>query len=138
LAIRKCCGPGEIYNFNADEDIPDANRCVKYSISSSHPLSPALKKSQKISLLLGSKEYFPPQYGVENVTIDPGFPRNCTPDMYGFLVDRLKPEKWMADLFYALSSGQLIVPHKFQFLEFDSYCLEDYAEERDFKKVIHS
>nr|CAH0105207.1 unnamed protein product [Daphnia galeata] len=41
----------------------------------------------------------------------------------------------MGDLFRALSSGQLLVPHRFVYFEFDSYCIDDYAEERNFIKA---
>jgi hypothetical protein len=89
-----------------------------------------VKKSREI--FLGSKQSFPPGYGVEDVQVNPGFPRSCTPDAW----DYLEPELRMGDLFYALSSGQLLVPHQFYFLEFDSYCIEDYADERNVTKVI--
>ncbi|XP_046656015.1 uncharacterized protein LOC124349448 isoform X2 [Daphnia pulicaria] len=125
--MRKCCGPGQLYNYNLAEDISHADRCVKFSVSSSHRQSPAVQKSRDI--FLGSKQSFPPRYSVEDVQFDAGFPRSCTPDGW----DRLEPELRMGDLFYALSSGQLLVPHQFYFLEFDSYCIEDFARERDFK-----
>jgi hypothetical protein len=127
--MRKCCGPGQLYNYNLAEDISHADRCVKFSVSSSHRQSPAVQKSRDI--FLGSKQSFPPRYSVEDVQFDAGFPRSCTPDGW----DRLEPELRMGDLFYALSSGQLLVPHQFYFLEFDSYCIEDFARERDFKMV---
>ncbi len=131
--IRKCCGPGQLYNYNAAEDIPDADRCVKFSVSSSHRQSPAVKKSRDI--FLGSKQSFPPGYGVEDVQVDAGFPRNCTPDSSGFILNYYKPWIRMGDVFYALSSGQLLVPHRFLMVEYDRYCIDDYTEERSFTKV---
>jgi hypothetical protein len=128
--MRKCCGPGQLYVSKKTGEIPDAERCVKFSVSSSHRQSPAFKKSREI--FMGSKQSFPPRYSVEDVQVDAGFPRSCTPDAW----DYLEPELRMGDLFYALSSGQLLVPHQFYFLEFDSYCIEDYADERNVTKVI--
>jgi hypothetical protein len=75
---------------------------------------------------LGSKESFP-STGYD-VKIDAGFPRNCK-------LDSLDPQQSMGDLFRPLSSGQLLVPHRFVYFEFDSYCIDDYAEERNFIKV---
>nr|CAH0105205.1 unnamed protein product [Daphnia galeata] len=129
FVVRKCCEPNYLYNINmADNITEEEDRCVKYSISSSHPL-----KSPQFQLLLGSKESFPSNgYDVQ---IDTGFPRNCTPDSNGFLLDALYPQESMRDLFRALSSGQLLVPNRFVFFEFDSYCIDDYAEERNFSKA---
>ena len=110
-----------MYNINMAENIAQEDRCVKYSISSSHP-----HKSPQFPLLLGSKESFP-STGYD-VQIDAGFPRNCK-------LDSLDPQQSMIDFFRALSSGQLIVPHRFVYFEFDSYCIDDYAEERNFIKV---
>lgn len=130
FVLRKCCAPGFIYNFNTAEVIPDEDRCVKFSVSSSHP------QSRQIPwLLLGSKQNFPSSYGVQDVRIDAGFPRNCTPDEYGIVLDFLDPDKYIVDLFYVLSSGHLLVPHRFQFFEFDSYCIEDHTEDGNFKMV---
>ncbi|XP_046656019.1 uncharacterized protein LOC124349451 isoform X2 [Daphnia pulicaria] len=129
FVMRKCCGPGQLYVSKKTGEIPDAERCVKFSVSSSHRQSPVVKKSREI--FLGSKQSFPPRYSVEDVQVDAGFPRSCTPDGWDFL----EPELRMGDLFYALSSGQLLVPHQFYFLEFDSYCIEDYADERNVTKV---
>ena len=109
------------------DDIAQEDRCVKYSISSSRPL-----KSPQFQLLLGSKESFP-STGYD-VQIDAGFPRNCTPNSNGSLLEDLDPQERMGDLFRALSSGQLLVP-SFVYFEFDSYCIDDYAEERNFIKV---
>jgi hypothetical protein len=117
-----------MYNINWEENIAQEDRCVKYSISSSHPL-----KSPQFQLLLGSKESFP-SIGYD-VQIDAGFPRNCTPDSDGNLLDALNPQESMIDFFRALSSGHLLVPHRFVYFEFDSYCIDDYAEERNFIKV---
>jgi hypothetical protein len=118
-----------MYNINmADNIAEEEDRCVKYSISSSRPL-----KSPQFQLLLGSKESFP-STGYD-VQIDAGFPRNCTPNSNGFLLEDLDPQERMGDLFRALSSGQLLVPHRFVYFEFDSYCIDDYAEERNFIKV---
>ena len=95
-----------MYNINMAENIAQEDRCVKYSISSSHS-----QKSPQFQLLLGSKESFPSNgYDLQ---IDAGFPRNCTPDTNGFLLDALNPQESMIDLFRALSSGQLLVPHRF-------------------------
>jgi hypothetical protein len=51
------------------------------------------------------------------------------------LLEDLDPQERMGDLFRALSSGQLLVPYRFLYFEFDSYCIDDYAEERNFIKV---
>ena len=112
----------------ADNIAEEEDRCVKYSISSSHP-----QKSPQFPFLLGSKESFP-STGYD-VQIDAGFPRNCTPNSNGFLLEDLDPQERMGDLFRALSSGQLLVPYRFLYFEFDSYCIDDYAEERNFIKV---
>jgi hypothetical protein len=106
----------------------EENRCVKYSISRSHP-----QKSTQFPFLLGSKESFP-STGYD-VQIDAGFPRNCTPDSNGIALHVLDPQQSMGDLFRSFTSGQLLVPHLFAFYNFDSYCIEDYADERNFSMV---
>ncbi len=84
---------------------------------------------------MGSKQSFPPRYSVEDVQVDVGFPRNCMPEENEITLEELEPEQKMGDVFYALSSGDLLVPHQFIFLKFDDYCIEDYANEEDFKMV---
>jgi hypothetical protein len=91
--MRKCCGPGQLYVSKKTGEIPAADRCVKFSVSSSHRRLPAVKKSREI--FLGSKQSFPPRYSVEDVQVDAGFPRNCPPDAW----DYLEPELRMGDLF---------------------------------------
>ena len=114
-------------NYMADNIAEEEDRCIKYSISSSHP-----QKSPQFPLLLGTKESFPSNgYDLQ---IDAGFQRNCTPDSNGFLLDYLGPQQRMGDLFRALSSGKLLVP-SFVYFEFDSYCIDDYAEGRNRIKV---
>jgi hypothetical protein len=115
-------------NYMADNIAEEEDRCVKYSNSSSHP-----QKSPQFPLLLGTKESFPSNGN--DLQIDAGFPRNCTPDTNGFLLDALNPQESMIDLFRVLSSSQLLVPHRFVYFEFDSYCIDDYAEESNFSMV---
>ncbi|XP_057374652.1 uncharacterized protein LOC130695523 [Daphnia carinata] len=132
--IRKCCGPGQVYNFNWEEDVADRkDRCVKYSITSSHPTLPAIANSQQV--FFGQEQTLPPQYAFEDVIIDPGFPRNCTPDRYGSTLILLEPDTRMADLFYPIATGQLLVPHRFWILHNDDHCIEDFFLDGNFDKA---
>ncbi|KAI9556235.1 hypothetical protein GHT06_018809 [Daphnia sinensis] len=132
--IRKCCGPGQVYNFNWEEDVADRkDRCVKYSITSSHPLLQTIVNSQQI--FLGPEQTIPPQYAFEDVIIDPGFPRNCTPDRYGSTLILLEPDTRMGDLFYPIANGRLLVPHRFWVLHNDDHCIEDFFLDGNFDKA---
>lgn len=124
-----------MYNFNWEEDVADRkDRCVKYSITSSHPSLQTNANSQQI--FFGTEQTIPPQHGFENVIIDPGFPRNCTPDRYGSTLILLEPDARMADLFYPIATGQLLVPHRFWVLHNDDHCIEDFFVDGNFDKVI--
>lgn len=133
--IRKCCGLGQVYNFNWEEDVADRkDRCVKYSITSSYPSIQTVATSQQI--FFGPEQTLPPEYNIEDVTIDAGFPRNCTRDRYGSTIILLEPDKRMADLFYPIAAGQLLVPHRFWVLHNDDHCIEDFFLDGNFDKVI--
>jgi hypothetical protein len=123
--IRKCCGRGQIYNFNWEENVVDRrDRCVKDDHLSTSPL----KNSKQI--FFEHEQYLPSaEYILENFEVHTGFPHNCTPDLL------LEPEMKMADLFYPLASGQLLVPHRFWLLQFEDHCIEDYFENNNFTKV---
>ncbi|EFX64074.1 hypothetical protein DAPPUDRAFT_334620 [Daphnia pulex] len=130
--IRKCCGPGQVYNFNWEEDVADRrDRCVKYSITSSHPSS----QNYSRPVFFGSEQTVPSQYAIEDVEIDAGFPSNCTPDRYGSTLILLEPDMRMADLFYPIASGQLIVPHRFWVLQNEHHCIEDFFLDGNIKKA---
>lgn len=122
--LRKCCGPGQVYHINTQ--VEGNNRCVNYSISASHPSSTMIEISQQ---LFFSKETLLPQYASEDFLVDTGFPRNCTPDL------TLEPDTLMADRFYPLASGQLVVPHRFWLLQPENHCMEDFFYDDDFNRV---
>jgi hypothetical protein len=122
-----------VYNFNWEEDVADRkDRCVKYSITSSHPSS----QNYSRQVFFGSEQTVPSQYAIEDVEIDAGFPSNCTPDRYGSTLILLEPDMRMADLFYPIASGQLLVPHRFWVLQNEHHCIEDFFLDGNFIKVF--
>lgn len=127
--IRKCCGRGQVYNFNWEEEVADRKeRCVEYSITAYPPssLSPHIEHQQQI--FFGPEKNWPQHYAVEDFEIKTGFPSNCTEVLL------LQTDVFVADLFYPLASGQLIVPHRFWLFDRKDYCIEDYFENEDFSK----
>ena len=125
--IRKCCARDQVYNFNLDIDVADRkDRCVKYSITDNLFSSPIENSKQ---IFFGHEQNLPSGYILENFEVDTGFPRNCTTNML------LEPDKRMADLFYPLASGQLLLPHRFWLIPFENYCIEDFFENENFTKV---
>jgi hypothetical protein len=127
--IRKCCDQGQIYNFNWEENVVDRrDRCVKYSIRD-HLSTSSIGNSKQI--FLGHEQYLPSSENViENFEIHTGFPPNCSNDDM-----LLQPDMKMADHFYRLTSGQLLVPHRFWLIQFKDHCIEDYFENNNFTKV---
>lgn len=101
-------------------------RCVEYSITA-YPPSPDIEHQQQI--FFGPEKNWPQHYAVEDFEIKTGFPSNCTEVLL------LQTDVFVADLFYPLASGQLIVPHRFWLFDRKDYCIEDYFENEDFSKV---
>ena len=131
--IRKCCGPGQVYNFNREEDVADRrDRCVKHSITCSNPSS----QNYSRQIFFGSEQTVPSQYAIEDVEIEAGFPSNCTPDRYGSTLILLEPDMRMADLFYPIASGQLLVPHRFWVLQTEPQCIETFFLDGNFQTVF--
>lgn len=102
------------------------DRCVEYSITA-HPPSSHFEYQQHI--FFGPEKNWPPHYVLEDFEIETGFPSNCTD------VTLLQPDMLVADVFYPLASGQLVVPHRFWLFDYKDYCIEDYFQEEDFSKV---
>lgn len=126
IVIRKCCGLGEVYH--SDSNTGD-KQCIKYSITSSSSLKIKTTKQQ----LLAKDEQLPPDFSQKNFTVVQGFPQNCSSEPY-----RLEPDLLYADKFFALESGQLLVPHRFWFFQSEDYCIEEFFEDKHFIKVNQS
>lgn len=75
----------------------------------------------------GTERYFT----FEDFDIDDGLPRNCSGSNLMFL----EPDTMLADRFYPIASGQLVVPHRFWTFALDHYCMEDLFLNDDFNKV---
>lgn len=93
---------------------------------SSHPASTLIEISQQLFFYGTSRD--------REFEIDAGFPRNCSST--GLML--LEPEAMLADRFYPLANGQLVVPHRFWIFEPDHHCMEDFFFDGDFNKVKRS
>lgn len=122
MFLRKCCDSGQVYHAYKGEI--GSSRCVNYSITS----YPLIEVPQK--LFLTTEEDFH-QHEEDDFEVENGFPVDCHPDNIIFL----EPELLTADKFYLDGSGQLVVPHRFWFLRHENYCIEEFFEDEDFKKV---
>lgn len=66
---------------------------------------------------------------MENFQVIEGSPLSCSPDLY------LRPDIYMADQFFTVGSGQLVVPHRFWYFQLEDYCMEEYFRGENFSKV---
>lgn len=125
FTFRKCCAPGQVYHV--DKTKIGNNRCISYSITSQ--ASSSLIEIPRPLFLTADQNSL--QYAAEDLAVKEGFPQDCNPDS----VLLLEPDVLMADRFYPVKSGQLVVPHRFWFFHPEDHCIEEFFKDEDFNKV---
>lgn len=73
----------------------------------------------------------PLPYADEDFEFVIGLPTSCEPSS----LYNLNPDSKMENRFYISGSGTLVLAHKFMFLNFMDYCIEEYVEDEDFNTV---
>lgn len=124
VLFRKCCGLGQVYYDNSTLTHHSV-QCVDYS-NFNHSL---LNLNPQNLFMTADQNPF--EYDNEDFEFVTGLPSNCNElDLLVF-----SPDLKMDERFYLTGSGQMIFHHKFYYLNFPNYCVEEKILEEDFTKV---